>query len=111
MMKAVEHAGESVAQAPVKAVVPLTAARVVSQRWMGLVEVPPALEHALEQSAAEFTGEHGRQLNSSSRQLLQRLRRNARTSVRGGVHAPPTMDPGSGLRARPKQVQASILAA
>lgn len=42
--------------------VQLAAARVVSRRWLGLVEVPPELEKALTDCNAELGGERGRQL-------------------------------------------------
>lgn len=95
--------------APSQAAVPLTAvqlaaARLVSKRWVGLVEVPPKLDQALEECSGALGGERGRQLSNSSRRLIDSLRRNARTSAKGGNNATPTMDPGSGLLTRTKRV-------
>lgn len=85
-------------------VVSLAAARHVSRRWLGLVEVPPALEATLDENSGALGGEGGRQLSNSSRRLIDSLRRNARTSAKGGHNAAPAMDPGSGMRTRPKRV-------
>lgn len=92
-------------QVPASSPVQLAAARVVSRRWLGLVEVPPELEKALADSNRDLGGEEGRQLGRSGRRLVDVLRRNARTSSKGGVNAAPVLDPGSGMRAKPKQVR------
>lgn len=91
------------AQAPAAIPVPLAAARAVSRRWLGLVAVPPELEKALADSTAALSAESGRQLARSGRRLVDALRRNSRTSARGGLTAAPVLDADSGLRARPKQ--------
>lgn len=84
--------------------VQLAAARLVSKRWVGLVEVPPKLDQALEECSGALGGERGRQLSNSSRRLIDSLRRNARTTAKGGNNATPAMDPGSGLLTRTKRV-------
>ncbi len=108
------------------ATVPFEVARLVSRRWLGLVELPATVRAAVasavatarqaEQAAssgitaggtgapAGSGGATTKQLRSSSLRLTDALRRRSRTEARGGVHERPELDPVSGRRQRPKQV-------
>ncbi len=109
------------------ATVPFEVARLVSRRWLGLVELPATVRAAVasavatarqtEQAAtsgitaggtgsepAGGSGTTTKQLRSSSLRLTDALRRRSRTEARGGVHERPELDPVSGRRQRPRQV-------
>ena len=114
--------------------VPFEVARLVSRRWLGLVELPATVRAAVatavatarqtEQAATAGTagtdktsaavgggasaraggGATTKQLRTSSLRLTDALRRRSRTEARGGVHERPELDPVSGRRQRPRQV-------
>ena len=118
------------------ATVPFEVARLVSRRWLGLVELPATVRAAVaaavatarqaEQAgtspvastgggrgAAARDGGGGattKQLRSSSVRLTDALRRMSRTEARGGVHERPELDPVSGRRHRPRQVRVLLCA-
>lgn len=103
--------------------VPFEAVRLVSRRWLGLVEMPTLLQSSVESAAAaagRSSRQRGRaawdadgnpassreggssmkQLRGRSLRLTDALQRLSRTEARGGVHERPELDPGSGHRAR-----------
>lgn len=95
------HATEEVASESRTA--PLAAARLLSRRWIGIVEVPAHVEQALDTATQSVVGGDGQHLTAASRRLVSLLRNNSRTSRRGGGHARVEMDAASGMRKREKK--------
>lgn len=67
---------------------------------MGGWQVPPQVEQALENTTTVIEGGKGRQLTNSSKRLITELRKNSRTSARGGDNPLVKLDSASGLRER-----------